>query len=235
MNNEKLFEAMENIDDCFIEEAKANKKIKHFPIKKIVALAACLAIIIAVGLPLALSHSAKVKTYDSLSLANELPIENVAACFVYDIFDPKAAAGFNDYVFLAKVEKELRTEYPTDTEMPRTVYSITVLQNIKGTLKTNAPIELYKQGGVNKIKTSISIFEDDEFLECGRYYIIGAVGQSDGSLLQSIGSLQELNASTEKQAMSDPTIELYKTYVKEEIPFERDRFISKYDENSENK
>ena len=80
-------------------------------------------------------------------------------------------------MFVARVESELRTEYTnlrqnedgTITGKPYTVYSITVLENIKGELRKNEPIEFFKHGGVNYDGLSISLLEGDQLLESGKH------------------------------------------------------------------
>ena len=93
-----------------------------------------------------------------------------------DVTNPAEIVGWGDYVFVARVESELRTEYTnlrqnedgTITGKPYTVYSITVLENIKGELRKNEPIEFFKHGGVNYDGLSISLLEGDQniYLNC---------------------------------------------------------------------
>lgn len=74
--------------------------------------------------------------------------------WAYDTSTPEKAIECNDYVFVAKINKLLRTEYRNhgkietgffrkETEStPFTIFEVEVLENIKGELDTTKPIEL---------------------------------------------------------------------------------------------
>lgn len=78
----------------------------------------------------------------------------VTVFWAYDTSTPEKAIECNDYVFVAKINKLLRTEYRNHGEIktglfrketestPFTIYELEVLENIKGELDTTKPIEL---------------------------------------------------------------------------------------------
>ena len=77
------------------------------------------------------------KAYDSIALSAEVPTIYDDGSFMVDVTNPAEIVGWGDYVFVARVESELRTEYTnlrqnedgTITGKPYTVYSITVYLN----------------------------------------------------------------------------------------------------------
>lgn len=179
------------------------------------------------------------KTYDSISLSSQIPVVYDEASFMVDVDNPEEIVGWGDYVFVAKVEAELRTEYTNLREnengnvtgMPFTVYSITVIDNLKGKLKKNEPIEFFKHGGVNYDGKSISLLEGDQLLEAGKYYILVGAAESDGRLGQGMPhSAIELEAISEQEIVSDKIYNNFEKYVKNEVKLERDRFSSVYEE-----
>lgn len=81
------------------------------------------------------------------------------ADFAINVDEPREVVEIIDYYFIAKVEEEVDTEYRhsvgLETENgymnvgePYTNYKISVMQNIKGDLKTDENIYIYiKRGG----------------------------------------------------------------------------------------
>lgn len=183
------------------------------------------------------------KTYNSLALSTEVPIIYDDASFMVDTEKPEEIVGWGDYVFVAKVEGELRTEYTnirnnadcTITGKPYTVYSITVVDNLKGRLKKNKPIEFFKHGGVNYDGKSISLLEGDQLLESGKYYILTAASENDGRLGQGMpNSAIKLNAGSKQEIVSDKEYKNFKKYVKNEVKFDRERFRANAEEQAIN-
>lgn len=179
------------------------------------------------------------KVYDSFALSAEVPVVYDNASCMVNIQEPKEVVGWGDYVFVAKVENELRTEYTNIREnedgditgKPYTVYSITVIDNLKGELKKNEPIEFFKHGGVNYDGKSISLLEGDQLLESGKYYILIAASETDGRLGQGMpNSAIELNVDTKQEIVSNQEYKNFKKYVKNEVTFDRERFIANAEE-----
>lgn len=107
----------------------------------------------------------------------EVPIDYSYASYAYDTSTPEKAIGFADYVFVAKVNNILRTEYkyPTETVIdgkiktvyvPYTIYSITVIENIKGEIIKNKDIEIMQYGGLNEDTKSYNFLERYGTFEC---------------------------------------------------------------------
>ena len=237
-----LLEAIGDIDAELIpnleSKEKSGNKRKWFIVISTATVAA-LAVIVYILFFMPLGD--KTVKYDSFALSTELPNEHIEACFAINVYNPPTLIGFSDYVFVAKVEEELRTEYHNlirrefgrVTGTPYTFYSITVVDNIKGNLKKNVPIEMKKQGGVNYDQSSISTFEGDVMLEPGKYYIFIANGQSDGSLKQSeVNSAIKLTVSSEDEISECKEYVAYKEYAANEIYYERERSHSIYEEES---
>lgn len=207
--------------------------------KKIIALFLGIAMIVAITGCSSQSNYEMSKTFDSFALISEIPVVYDDGSFMVNVDNPEEIVGWGDYVFVAKVEAELRTEYTnlrenedgTITGKPYTVYSITVIDNLKGKLKKNEPIEFFKHGGVNYDGKSISLLEGDQLLEVGKYYILVAAAETDGRLGQGMPhSAIELNATSKQEIVSNEEYKNFKKYVKNEVKFERDRFISVYEE-----
>lgn len=178
--------------------------------------------------------------YNSTELSQSLPITYSDACYVANVNEPKEVVGWGDYVFVAKVEEELRTEYNNvrvngkgdKTGKPYTFYKIKVIENLKGNLKINDYIEYYKHGGVSYDGKSISLLEGDMLLEVGKYYILIAASDEDGRLGQGMpNSSIELNINNDDELSISDVYQAYKDYVQNEIAFDRKRFRSIY-ENS---
>lgn len=82
-------------------------------------------------------------TYDFVKPDNkELPVNYIHGDYVIDMQNPKEVIGLGDYVFVAQVNEELETEYRNVKEVgskkiatPYTIYSITVIDNLKGNIK----------------------------------------------------------------------------------------------------
>ena len=185
------------------------------------------------------------KVYDSIALSAEIPTVYDSGSYMVDVNNPAEVVGWGDYVFLARVDSELRTEYTnlrqnedgTITGKPYTVYSITVLKNLKGNLRENESIEFFKHGGVNYDGRSISLLEGDQLLESGKCYILIAAAESDGRLGQGMpNSAIEVNALTASQVdtySTDAEHADYSEYTQNEVACERTRYHSTYEDSSE--
>ena len=182
------------------------------------------------------------KVYDSIALSAEIPTVYDSGSYMVNVNNPAEVVGWGDYVFVARVDSELRTEYTnlrqnedgTITGKPYTVYSITVLKNLKGNLRENESIEFFKHGGVNYDGRSISLLEGDQLLESGKCYILIAAAESDGRLGQGMpNSAIELNASQIDTYSMDAEYAVYSEYVQNEVTCERTRYHSTYESSSE--
>lgn len=172
----------------------------------------------------------------------DLPITNLSGSFSIDVHDLNQIVGDADYVFVAKVNEEVETLYKDKVTIetkdgakeisdPYTKYSITVIDNIKGKIKQSIELDILKAGGVSDDKKSIVLYEEDELLQVGTYYIIAAYAQPDGSLLVSgpNSSLALTTTSKDKIILSEEYKE-YKKALESEVVSDRKRFKSSHEE-----
>ena len=157
-------------------------------------------------------------------LANVLMMEDVTDLYRY--------VGIVDYVFAGTVEEIEKNVIPVKSrkhEDSYSVYKIHVDRNLKGNLAEE--IICSKLGGFKKdgtmllisaeMPTGITIM-DNGLPEQGKQYIILAYGQKDGSL-----TLSEIFDNRE---YDEALLKEYMDYVDNEIPYDRQRFPSKYEE-----
>lgn len=184
---------------------------------------------------------------------NGLPVTISQVLFLHNTSIPERTVGVSDYVFVAKINKILRTEYKNPTEVqvnlfkkktittPYTVYSIDVIENIKGNLITTESIEYMQYGGLDEDKKGYTFMRDTSLLNEGEYYILlaetfgghgGIIEVTDSNRRIPLGSDYNLESKT----IYD-TINRYKqAYQNEIIPIyengqQHERTISKYDIN----
>ncbi|MDR2045131.1 MAG: hypothetical protein LBQ15_12395 [Clostridium sp.] len=206
--------------------------------KKIVALVIAI-VLAATAVACSQDGNEVSKVYDSFALSTQIPVEYADGSFMVNVDNPKEIVGWGDYVFVARVDAELRTEYSNVREnengtiagKPYTVYSIVVIDNLKGNLKLDEPIEFFKHGGVNYDGSSISLLEGDRLLETGKYYVLIAAAETDGRLGQGMpNSSIELNSNAIEELSSSETYHNYIDYVNHEVEFSRERFTSIYED-----
>lgn len=148
---------------------------------------------------------------------------------VIDVNSKSEMIGIADYVFVAKVNDFVETKYLYSS--PISVYSVTVVENIKGNLKKNEPIELYKDGGVTEDGKMIMLYENDFLPEKDNYYIFFASAQKDGWIgISGENTNILINASTEDEIQSSEEYKSVMNALKDEVKFERERYRSKYEE-----
>ena len=164
---------------------------------------------------------------------NGLPVKTCHASYSVNINKEEEIIGDADYYFLGKVVSCDSVEYKNIIELeqedgsimpcgdPYTNYTIQVYRNIKGELDTEKSIKVQKAGGISQDKSYYQIYEKDIFWEKGKYYIIAAYVQNDGSLLVS-----GANSSTE--FMYNPItvgyrIKEYQGYYKNQVNTKRIR------------
>lgn len=176
-----------------------------------------------------------------------LPIEEIHGTFVCDPSNMNELVGLVDYVFVGKVLSNNGPQYkdfltsengsgePIEIGIPHTSYTVQVISNIKGQLKTDEPIEVMKFGGVSQDQTAVWLFEGDLLPEENQTYVFLTMGQPDGSLLIS-GPNSNVPFDT-AEPYSDGLKEnslLYNAYADayehEIIPIERERFVSIYED-----
>lgn len=178
----------------------------------------------------------------------ELPIEYSSASYAYDTTTPEKAMGVADYAFIGKVTGVLRTEYRFPTTVyseegekvlytPYTVYSVEIIENIKGELVKTNNIEIVQHGGITSDGEKIELMEGMKLLNAGEYYILlpytasdgrmgiscstsiislGHLSDSERNLISSIDNVKSsINTlSDEKRRTDESTIDVVRKYVK---------------------
>ncbi len=128
---------------------------------------------------------------DPISVINEeYERADMIIDYVYDVSDIEKNAGFADYVFVAEVNEVRGVRYD-DVWLserlylhsePTTEYEITVKENIKGNLKTDEPITLFKGEGVYLHKKLTDLYQGDMLPDEGHCYLFLASSGEDGEL-----------------------------------------------------
>lgn len=173
---------------------------------------------------------------------SELPVTTLTGSFSIDVHDLNQVVGDADYVFVAKVNDEVETLYKDTVTIetkdgtkevsdPYTNYSITVIDNIKGKLKKNNEFDILKAGGISEDKKSIVLYQDDALFKVGKYHIMSAYAQPDGSLLVSgPNSSLFLNETNKEQIVSLEEYKKYKKAFEGQVATDRERFKSSHEE-----
>ncbi len=179
---------------------------------------------------------------DHNTSGEDVPIQHLQPSFKVDVNDLNELVGDADYVFVGYIDELVGTVYknpviietengPKEVLDPYTEYSVTVIDNIKGSLKKDVPIPMQKTGGLSKDESMYLLYENDELPEVGEHYILVAHAQPGGSLLISgpnssiVLDIQSQGESVVSQGYQD-----YKEAYKNEIKTDRERFTSKYEE-----
>lgn len=179
--------------------------------------------------------------------SKQVPTLYSHATYAYDLSSPEMAVGAVDYVFVGKVNSINRIEYrdPIEVETiadgskvkvisePYTVYDISVISNIKGTLKEK--IELVQMGGFSRAEDAYLLLDGTELLEEGKYYIILAYAVSENGELQinSKYTYVKLDVDNEEEINSNEVVLKYiKAYENQKVPpNKKDNFKSYFDIN----
>lgn len=142
--------------------------------------------------------------------------------------------GIVDHIFVGTVEEaeyyipEKRTEY----EQSFSKYQIRVDKNLKGELIET--IRCSKMGGLIQDGTMLLIAAetpngkmvmDSGLPEVGKQYVFLAYTQQDGSL-----TLSEI---LDNRKYNEDLLAEYMDYIGNEIPFERERFVSEYNKSAD--
>lgn len=183
------------------------------------------------------------KLKDPVSVINEeYARENMIIDYVYDVSDIAKNAGWADYVFIAEVNKVRGVRY-SDVWLseklylhsePRTEYEITVKQNLKGNLKTEEPITLFKGEGVYLHHKMTNLYQGDMLPDEGHCYLFLASSGEDGELYTHGGHGNEYLCPIGELSSSEnaaEVIERYETAVDNMDESVRigERFTSKYE------
>lgn len=151
-------------------------------------------------------------------------------CSTIDTNDTAQLVGDADYVFVGTVLHEDTPVYEDD--LIYTPYTVDVLENIKGTLKTDTSIPVMKFGGLAKDHSAYYLFEGDALPVTDKTYIFCAYAQEDGSLMVS-GARSNIEISGDIAALhSTPAYTEFQDAVKNQIVSDRERFVSVYEEKT---
>ena len=157
-------------------------------------------------------------------------LEYYHVTMIYDETDMYETAGQVDYIFIGTVDEVLSNvvDYNTSDSMDTySCYSITVKENLKGSLVKN--VKCYRHGGYLKDGTllyprSDRIENTNDIPQEGETYMFMAFGQSDGELI-----LAEFSGDVEYTG--DGQREIYMDYIENEISKVQEGFVSRYDVN----
>lgn len=122
----------------------------------------------------------------------QVNIKTEEAKFTYDVDSYPEVVGVADYVFVGEVTEQLETTDDTPEEMKETYgdevgfeplshYKVQVLENLKGSLDTSAPIEIEKRGGFLPDGMTCVMFEKDILPTVGGKYIFMVWATEDGA------------------------------------------------------
>lgn len=169
-----------------------------------------------------------------------------------DIENKSELSGFVDYIFIGKIEEKTgsitESEFRIETitgyeyiEIPATKFSVSVLENIKGELRTDGAIEIFKSGGLTDDGKYLFLEDGDFILKTGDICIFFATVREDGTLYiqgkefnlkldevaynqtytkNNISKMEDLLEEIKKSEIYQ---EIRKSY-ENEIVFERERF-----------
>lgn len=176
-----------------------------------------------------------ISTQFLMNSQKETPIQYISGMNVINIENPKEVVGFGDYVFVARIDEEIKNLHgsaeATDLWMPMTTYAITVLDNLKGNIKKNTPIEFHKMGGISSSSNRLTLLEGDTMLEEDQYYILVASGNSDGSIVQAAATAAiKLDVTSAEEIVLSQLYKDYEKYIAEEVKYQRPRFKAMYEE-----
>ena len=147
-----------------------------------------------------------------------LPISaDIRADYAIDINNPRQFAGWADYVFVGKVEKNngLIDQGEGSREL-FTEYQVQVLENLKGTLLMDGPISVVKCGGVYG-GIYREVMEDDVLPDTGKTYVFLATASTDGTLLV-YGANSNIALDDKQENIADSAVvRNYRDAVKNQI------------------
>ena len=117
-----------------------------------------------------------------------------------------------------------------EVSSPYTIYSIQVIDNIKGNLQKNKSFDIAKAGGISKTGNTVYIYEGDELPQENKYYIMMAYAQPDGTILVSgLNSNILLNVTDKQDIVSSKEYKEYEKAFKNEVKSKRERFTSTFE------
>lgn len=158
-----------------------------------------------------------------------------------------AVAGDADYIFVGIVESNEGTYFENketeengeqiETSDACTDYTVTVLKNIKGSLRTDKPVLIRKFGGLSYDHETLYLLEGDVFPFEEETYIFFANAQKDGSLFV-YGPVSNIPLNIDRTQLADGVDRLEETAeyqevlaaYKNQIDSGRERYASSYEQ-----
>lgn len=140
------------------------------------------------------------KQFNKEKNIDSLPTSYVGVTYAIDVNDLSILTGYSDYVFIGQVLEILRTD--NSSYLPRTYYSVNVLDNLKGELPLDRSVMIGKDGGLTEKKDKYLVFENDIMPDENGIYIFVALVGSDGELSVSGKNSTILIESTSSNHMN---------------------------------
>lgn len=162
---------------------------------------------------------------------------------LYDYSTKEKIIGASDYVFIGKVNKILRVEHENKNDKkydysPKTIYSVSVIKNIKRKLITDLPIEIKFDGGYDSSNKTLYLNMNLDLLNEDEYYIFLVYMDVDKGPLLVASKEQVISLGKEYKENNSLTKDYIKAYKNEEIPDATKYIIPKvlytsiYDQNN---
>lgn len=162
--------------------------------------------------------------------------------YIYDTSTKEKVIGASDYTFVAKVNKLIRVEHIKEESegklvdyTPYSVYLVSVLKNIKGTLVTDRDIEVKLLGGIHRSENYKVLVKNLKYLDNDNHYILHPSADAEGNLI--ITNPDEIySLGKEYDEKAEIIKEYVKAYKNEEVPtaeyysIPKERQYSIYDE-----
>ena len=206
---------------------------------------------------LILSACSKTSKNEERIFKKGLPVEatNVDAFYAIDINNLNEYIGHVDYVFIGRVDRFIETKHLDLTsaaeerasqdqyKQPYSYYDIIVEENIKGDLIQEVPIRIVKPGGISLDGTRYELYEEDLLPEVGFSYLFMAYADKEGELWVigpstaipiGNGPNNPITTFSSVPTGDKETIKKYHNAASNEVPYNRTRYMSIYDVNSEN-
>lgn len=176
---------------------------------------------------------------------NSLPVSRIGGKLAVDPDDPRSVIGDADYAFIGFVEDTLDVLHPgrlfndfpesiSQNKTPYTEVTVKVVSNIKGSLRQDGIIKMYKMGGISPDGKKLLLFENDSLPKNGKYYIFIAYGQYDGALT-TMGGFSSIELEKDflpEKIDNSELVSKYKDAYNNQIDNRKDtRYLCRYDIN----
>ena len=93
---------------------------------------------------------------------------------IFDPQNPESVIAAHSYVFIGEVIQYVKTDNQIKADIPFTTYSVRVIENLKGALKTDQDIEIKKLGGLKQNSDIFEYVDGDILPKVGETYLFAA-------------------------------------------------------------